>query len=438
MQCLRSVSVLSSVPLSTRLRPWARPSWAVLILLVALRPAGALASDDYDPASDSWNGLSGFVAIARQTGVPVEVPARLELGSLTPSDTVVVVYPTEELPIGSLAEFMREGGRVVLADDFGSGSELLSVYQIHRRAAGPSDAPHLRGNDNLPVARPVAAHALSEGVHALVTNHPSALSHHALDPLFTTGDGASALVLAGAVGEGRLVVIADPSMLINNMLQFRDNRRFAENVVRYAEGGRGGRVFIVTTDSPFVGRYGEPGSERPFHDVSARLADIAHAPTPGAALLVFAVLLAAILVVVAVTALPRRSPYDGSAMFGRGSYAGGFVGRVGHFLKRPSNMLHPLIVYKFELEAEIVRIMSLEGRTLLRDVLSGMRRRGLDERAVAEARSLLLELDEVRDRQDRPTGQPRVPSARLATMIARGERLLHALEAANASEVDSE
>jgi len=356
------------------------------------------------------------------------VPDRLELGSLAPTDAVVIVYPQTDLPVGSLAAFMRDGGRVALADDFGTGDELLDVYGIHRSQRGTGRSPHLRGNDNLPVARPAADHALTDGVSALVSNHPTVLRHHELEPLFEFDASGHALVLAGAVGEGRLVAIGDPSMLINNMLQFQDNRRFAENLVRYLGAPGAGRVLVASGDTETVGRYGEPGSGRPFHDLSTWLEELAGAPTPPAALLLGAIVVAAILLVVATTSLPRRSPYDGATMFARPPFSGGFVGRVGFFNQRPNDLIHPLMVFKFELEGEIVRRMDLNGRTLLRDVLDGLRRRGLGEAEVAEARSLLLELDELRERQDRPPSPPRVTQARFREMIAAGQRLLRRLE----------
>lgn len=402
---------------------------AVAGAVLALIPvASARADPDYDPSSSAWNGLSTLVELAEDEGVPLRVPSALDLGGLTPRDAVLVIYPNEELPVGSLAEFMRDGGRVGLADDYGRGDELLEVYRIGRLPADPDEAPQLRGNPNLPVARPMARHTLTYGLTAVVTNHATTLYHAELDPLLAYDDSGRGVVVAGAVGEGRLVAVGDPSALINNMLELRDNERFARNLLRYLSE-QGGTLYLAAPGTSMVGRYGEPGSGRAFHDLRSWLEELAGADAPPLALLLGAIVIASIMLVVATTSLPRRSPYDGSSMFGPAPAAGGFVGRVGYFQQPSANLLHPLMVYKFELEGEIVRHLGLSGRTLLKDVLAGLRERGLPEAEVAEARELLLELDELRDRQDRPPGPPRVTAARFRAMVATGERLVERLDA---------
>lgn len=393
-----------------------------------LWPAAARADDDYDPNSRAWNGLSRLVALGEERGLAIDAPPELDLGELSPADAVLLVYPRQDLPLASLAAFLRDGGRLALADDYGTGDQLLDVYRIDRRATEGAQAPHLRGNPNLPVARPAARHVLTDGLTAVVSNHPATMFHPDLDPLVAFDGTGRSLVLAGAVGEGRLVAVGDPSMFINNMLEFRDNERLAQNLLAYLGEG-GGRIYVVTAETALIGRYGEPGAGRPFHDLRAWLEELATAEAPPVALLLGAVVIAAILLVVAVTSLPRRSPYDGSTMFARPPASGGFVGRVGYFAQKSANLLHPLMVYKFELEGEIVRRMKRPTRTLLRDVLDDLRAHGFDEREVAEARALLLELDELRDRQDRPPAPPKVTEARFRRMVATGQGILQKLDA---------
>src|SRR5690606_20633598 len=140
-------------------------------------------------------------------------------------------------------------------------------------------------------------HPLTEGVRALVTNHPAVVHHPDLEPIFSFGE-RDAVVLAGAVGAGRLVTIGDPSVLINNMLELRGNQRFAENLVDYLAERRG-RLFVITPDAQLVGRYGEPGADRPLHDLRALLERAAAAELPEGALRIVAAALAGILLVLA-------------------------------------------------------------------------------------------------------------------------------------------
>ena len=212
------------------------------------------------------------------------------------------------------------------------------------------------------------------------------------------------------------------------MLQFRGNRRFATNLVRYLASGRDGRLILVTGATPIVGRFGEPGADRPLHDLRAALEKLAQAKLPPIAVQLAAIMLSAILLVVAVTALPRRTPYDGRGMFARPAHAGGLVGRIDYFRDGKGDFLQPAMVYKFELEGEIVRRLGLTGTTVLRDVLSGLRAGGVPEAQVTVARGLLVELDDLHQRQDRPPGPPRVTAARFGDMVRRGEALLARLE----------
>jgi hypothetical protein len=406
----------------------ARTALAISAALAALvacmsAPGRVRADADYDPASDAWNGLSQLVAAARDIDVRVETPTRLDIGTLAPGDGLLIVYPTAPLPVDAIGAFLKAGGRAALADDYGTGAALLTAYQITRRAPDPAAGLRLRGNDALLVARPEGAHPLSEGVGALVTNHPEEVRHRELEPIFAFDRGGSALVLAGAVGAGRLVTLGDPSVLINNMQQFRGNRRFATNLVRYLAEGRSGRLVLVGGRTPIVGRFGEVGADRPLHDLRRALEQAARASLPPPVLRLAAATLCAVLLVFAASALPRRSPYDGAAMFARPAHAGGFEGRVAHFRDGKRELTMPALVYKAELEAEIVRRLGLSGLAVLRDVLTGLQARGATKAQIEEARALLLDLDAFERRHER-SAPTHVTAARFESMVRRGEQLL--------------
>jgi len=397
----------------------------VLTLLVALGAPrrGAAQGRDYATSGDGWNSVSQLIRIAREHRVPVEIPDRLDVGTLDPSDSILILAPSEELPGSALTEFLQAGGRACLADDFGAGESLLGLFSIDRAAPSEAISMQLRGNPALLVARPRGNHRLTRDVAALVTNHPSVVVHRELAPIYEVGSG-EAVVLAGAVGSGRLVVLSDPSVLIDNMMRLRGNRRFAENLVAYLTEGRAGRLIVVRPEVPVVGRYGEPGADRSLHDLRSSLEQLASLDVPPLALRIGSLALAAIAFILALGALPRRSPYRTARMFAREAAQGGFVGRVGFFSRPGTNLLQPLMVYKFELEAEILRHLERGGKTLLRDVLSAMRERGMSEDDVDDMRTLLLTLDQLHAAQDRPATPPTVTPKRFRELVDRGERLL--------------
>jgi hypothetical protein len=111
--------------------------------------------------------------------------------------------------------------------------------------------------------------------------------------------------------------------------------------------------------------------------------------------------------------------------------SGGFIGRVAYFRRRPNDLIQPALVYKFELESELVRRLNLGGRTLLRDVVSALRDHGLSEQDVQSTRGLLLALDSLREKQDHPPAPPRVTAARLREIVRTGDAVLERLNDEN-------
>ena len=107
---------------------------------------------------------------------------------------------------------------------------------------------------------------------------------------------------------------------------------------------------------------------------------------------------------------------------------------VEFFSRGKVNLLQPLMVYKFELEDEILRRLSLRGRALLRDVLGAMRSRGMPESDINQMRALLLELDRLHDLADKPPSPPRVTAKRFRELVASGDALLARLQAPTGNE----
>ena len=376
---------------------------------------------DFDPTSTGWNGLSGLLEVAREVDVSLEIVDRLDVGTLQSADAVLLISPAAELPAAGLTEFMRAGGRVALADDFAEGDSLLRTFRIGRGRPNRAGAMQLRGNEELLIARPASPHPLTEGVSALVTNHAQVVYHQDLEPIFSFGPH-DAVVLAGAVGSGRLVTIGDSSVLINNMLELRGNRRFAANLLAYLHGDTEGRVILVPPTAVVVGRFGEPGADRPLHDLRALIERLSAVTLPPMALRIAGASLAAILLVLAAGLLPRRSPYVGASMFARDPVPGGFVGRVAWFAAHRTNLVEPLMVYKLELETELHRRLGLVGRATLSDVAEAMKARRMSSEEVGRARMLLVELHELYENNQRGTAEA-VTEARFREVMRRGEAL---------------
>jgi hypothetical protein len=398
-----------------------------LAAALGLRSETARADDaDYSVDSSAWNGLGDLLGLARGLGIEVRTGARIDLKSLRAQDGLLLVFPRQPPARADLSAFMYEGGRLAIADDFGAARSLLEGFGVQRHPP-PQVAPErrLRGNPNVVIAKAGPAHPLNVGVGALVTNHPQTLGHVELEAIFSLGGQSDAVVLSGAVGKGRLVAIGDPSALINNMLEFRGNRAFARNLLRYLS--QGGRLWIASPETELTGHYGTVANSDPLLGLRAGLRRLAQVRLPESAVQLTTLVIAALLLLGAVTALPRRSSYARAVSMPVVENSGGFAGRVRFFMRRDSNLLTPLLVYKDELERRLLTGLALKGESTLRELMDAMRNAGIERTLADETGALLNQLRELALAQDRAPA-PRIEAARFHAMVAQGDRILAAVD----------
>ncbi len=219
---------------------------------------------DYDPASKAWNGMATFARVASGLGYEVVPVGALEWGELDERDVLVLVYPLQRVDPARLNAFIQAGGHAVVADDFGDTSAALSRLGLLRAEVTTAEASrYYRSRLYAPIAVPLTSgHPIVRGVAEVVTNHPAILTEVAgATALVGFEGGHGAVVVAGEAGTGRFVVVSDPSILINRMMQFPGNLNLAVNILRWlGRDGRARRLILLRGDVPM---YGEP---RPFID----------------------------------------------------------------------------------------------------------------------------------------------------------------------------
>jgi hypothetical protein len=371
-------------------------------------------------AQPAWDGLEALTSLAKEQETPLLTPAVLDLGQLTPGDALLIVSPESALPTNALTTFLRDGGRVALLDDFGSGERLLSAYQVQRLTPSPIDVPALRDDPSLLVAYPASEHPLVEGVELLLTNRASALRHRDLKPVFTFGHGDAALVLAGAVGAGRLVAVGDGSVLINQLLALPAHQRFAKNLLAYLERP-GGRTFLIDRDTAFEGNYGGSNSYG-LSFVDSFLKRITHPDLPPGVLSLLGFGLCAIAAVMVAGSLPRRSPYVRNELAPR--VHAGFAGRVALRERDAPNLVWTLLDYQRELVAELARRLGLDALPSTASVLAALRQRGWQEPQLGELDTLLARLEQVASATRSEPKPPRIRVSELRNVVRQGEELL--------------
>lgn len=373
-------------------------------------------------AQPRWDGLDTLLRTARDSGTELLARDVLDLGRLDSRDALLIIAPEAALPTGALTTFLREGGRIALLDDFGAGERLLSTYQVTRLPAPSGDVPALRDDRQLLIAYPASDHPLVEGVDLLLTNGASALHHRELKPVFTFGHTESALVLAGAVGGGRLVAIGDGSLLINQLMILPAHQRFAKNLLGYLKRP-GGRVFLVDAHTHVEGSYGGP-SARGLSQVDGFLKRFSHPDLPPGMLSLLGLGLCAIAGVIVVGGLPRRSPYVRSELLPRASVYAGFGARVTLRERDAPNLIWTLLDYRRELVAELTRRLGLSAPATTAQIVERARAANLPEASQNALFALLSQLEQLAGAADAQAKPPRIRVNELRNVVRQGEELL--------------
>ncbi len=227
---------------AARLRVVAGSALLALLALSSFLPGGGEQGGG-SPASSYSNraaGLSAWAELLLRFGRDVE---RLR-GALAPADldsgATVVVLDAPGLTAaenGHLARFVQRGGHLV-AGGAGAGDMLDAVLD---------DPPVMTGRGDetaRPIGPPVAPEL--EGIGAVrAAGSGSWREPGGLEPILG-GDNGRALAVAGDVGQGRVVALADPSPVHNALLAADDNAAFGLGIVGsphrrvlFAEGPHG-------------------------------------------------------------------------------------------------------------------------------------------------------------------------------------------------------
>ena len=287
---------------------------AVGVMLAATRALAA--GGDYRLDSHEWNGLGRLADEADAAGCAIAATETLDWSALDARDVVWFVYPRTAVDGGKLRRWLEAGGRAVIADDFGASDAALAALDIRRLRGELGSVDRYDGNAALPIARQTLSTELSVGIGDLVANHPAFFL--ASTPASFAFSPGAALVVEGRLGKGYFVAIADPSVLINNMLDIDENLAFARALIRRT-CKPGERIHLVTQS--FVARGEPPGDLAPtpsgdnwftaFNRFVGLLDDKAHSGVDDRMLGLLATVLATIAIVLFARAWPSPGRIDG-------------------------------------------------------------------------------------------------------------------------------
>lgn len=248
----------------------------ISIALLALSMVGPVISSTTNLSifNTGWNGTSKFARTTYESGKfsptfelqytgadLTVVRMRLDEIDLDPlTDALMIIGPDMEFSEkeGSIVgDFVRNGGALMLADDFGTANSLLASMGAGSRFSNKlvMDLAFDK-KPEFSVCFDFKEDEITRNVTTALLNYPSSVIPSATnsetiawtsiaswldmngDHDFSIGEpwGPFPLIVRERLGKGEIVLLADPSMLINGMRDKLDNTIIADNLIAAVSG----------------------------------------------------------------------------------------------------------------------------------------------------------------------------------------------------------
>ena len=230
----------------------------VLVLVISLLSIWFYPSiQDFMASNTKWNGIYNFSGEFEADNTD-----SLEALSDSPQNVVLIAIPYQDYTAEELAQikqFVDAGGSLLLMDDYGYGNNILDYLGVVTRfAASPLLDPLFNfRNQNLPRITDFSSQVKKSKIEVVMFNHATALtgvpestgiawssSASFLDlnenGVLDQGElkGPFAVAAEFRLGQGRLALVSDPSIILNAMVDRDDNYQFMRYLTRDPEGQR--------------------------------------------------------------------------------------------------------------------------------------------------------------------------------------------------------
>ncbi len=198
--------------------------------------------EDFTDTNVSWNGTS----IWRDNNIVSDISS-LDTLPTNPQDYIMISIPEtpyQESELVEIRNFISQGGYFILLDDYGYGNDILSYLEVSARFTNKTilDPLFCYMNPALPRITDFGAALSDSGIKSIVLNHASSLTGvNDTDVLawsslesfldnngntqYDTDESKGPLPVAARFlyNKGTIVLFADPSIMINGMINLEDN-----------------------------------------------------------------------------------------------------------------------------------------------------------------------------------------------------------------------
>ena len=220
-----------------------------LVLVVSLLSVWFVPSvKDFMAGNTMWNGIRDFSRATKSE--TIDTPGNL---SAAPQDSAVILIPYmdyTESDLLKIKEFLEQGGTLVLMDDIGYGNTILEYLDVPARFANQYllDPLFCYRNQWLPKITDFGFQ--ESNIKEVVLNHATVLLNVEEDTILALSSATSFLDVNGnevlgndepqgplpvaaemPFGQGRLVLVSDPSLMINSMINQGDNFQFILDLI---------------------------------------------------------------------------------------------------------------------------------------------------------------------------------------------------------------
>jgi len=226
-------------------------------LVLTLGVVATTSTDAFGAYNAAWDGTSELRQTATATGTEPTVARNVSAYRTAAANqsVAVILSPSEPYRTGeasAVGAFVQAGGTLVVAEDYGPhGNDLLDAIGAEARVSGVPLRDERRAGPSpaFPRASTVGNHSAVAGVDRLMLNHGTTVQPGGATPLAMSSeysyldrnrnaqlDDAETLrerpvVTAESLGDGTVIVVSDPSLFLNAMLERADNGAFARNLV---------------------------------------------------------------------------------------------------------------------------------------------------------------------------------------------------------------